>query len=174
MTRLPCFRRVRGPASFHPGGSVLTLADRFVECSFHSYNELENLVDLFDFFFPEQAQATHLRDIARSSKMSRRASNRVSGKLNELSDLQEDVKFLTLVVAALVKRLTETETLNLADLQDLIEEIDQLDGMLDGHLEPGVLRGILGLLKEREASEPVAGDEDEPITIREWPRFRKK
>ncbi|MCH2182377.1 MAG: hypothetical protein MK108_10260 [Mariniblastus sp.] len=130
-------------------------------------------MDFFDFFFPEQAQATHLRDIARSSKMSRRASTRVSGKLNELSELQEDVKFLTLVVAALVKRLTETETLNLVDLKDLIEEIDQLDGELDGNLEPGVLRGILGLLKERDPSEPDDSDGEEPIQIREWPRFRK-
>ena len=135
-------------------------------------NELEKQVDFFDFFFPEQAQATHLRDIARSSKMSRRASTRVSGKLNELSELQEDVKFLTLVVAALVKRLTETETLNLVDLQDLIDEIDQLDGELDGSLEPGVLRGILGLLKERETSEPGDSDGEESIQIREWPRFR--
>ena len=130
-------------------------------------------MDFFDFFFPEQAQATHLRDIARSSKMSRRASTRDSGKLNELSELQEDVKFLTLVVAALVKRLTETETLNLVDLKDLIEEIDQLDGELDGNLEPGVLRGILGLLKERDPSEPDDSDGEEPIQIREWPRFRK-
>ena len=105
--------------------------------------------------------------------MSRRASNRVSGKLNELSELQEDVKFLTLVVAALVKRLTETETLNLVDLQDLIEEIDQLDGGLDGSLEPGVLRGILGLLKDRETSESGDSDGEEPIQIQEWPRFRR-
>ena len=34
--------------------------------------EMEKRMDFFDFFFPEQAQATHLRNIARSSNLSTR------------------------------------------------------------------------------------------------------
>ena len=129
-------------------------------------------MDFFDFFFPEQAQATHLRDLARSSNLSRRTSSRVSGQLNDLTELREDMKFLTLVVAAIIKRLSETETMNLSDLQDLLDEIDQLDGVVDGNLEPGVLRGILGMLKEDESGNANDDRDNEEFSIRENIRFR--
>ena len=129
-------------------------------------------MDFFDFFFPEQAQATHLRDLARSSNLSRRTSSRVSGQLSDLTELREDMKFLTLVVAAIIKRLSETETMNLSDLQDLLDEIDQLDGVVDGNLEPGVLIGILGMLKEDESGNANDDRDNEEFSIRENIRFR--
>lgn len=129
-------------------------------------------MDFFDFFFPEQAQATHLRNIARSSNLSTRTSSRVSGQLSDLTELREDMKFLTLVVAAIIKRLSETETMNLSDLQDLLDEIDQLDGVVDGNLEPGVLRGILGILKEDESGNANDDRDNEEFSIRENIRFR--
>ena len=129
-------------------------------------------MDFFDFFFPEQAQATHLRNIARSSNLSTRNSSRVSGQLSDLTELREDMKFLTLVVAAIIKRLSETETMNLSDLQDLLDEIDQLDGVVDGNLEPGVLRGILGMLKEDESGNANDDRDNEEFSIRENIRFR--
>ncbi len=129
-------------------------------------------MDFFDFFFPEQAQATHLRNIARSSNLSTRTSSRVSGQLSDLTELREDMKFLTLVVAAIIKRLSENETMNLSDLQDLLDEIDQLDGVVDGNLEPGVLRGILGILKEDESGNANDDRDNEEFSIRENIRFR--
>ena len=129
-------------------------------------------MDLFDFFFPEQAQASHLRSIARSSGLSTRTSARESGQLSDLTDLRQDVRFLTLVLAAIIKRLSETETMNLADVQDLLDEIDTLDGVADGSLEPGVLRGILGVLKQDSGGD--SGEGNDEFNIRATSRYRNR
>lgn len=129
-------------------------------------------MDLFDFFFPEQAQASHLRSIAQSSGLSKRTSARVSGQLSDLTDLRQDVRFLTLVLAAIIKRLSETETMNLADVQDLLDEIDTLDGVADGSLEPGVLRGILGVLKQDSGDN--SGEGNDEFNIRATSRYRNR
>ena len=127
-------------------------------------------MDMYDFFFPEQAQASHLRKLARQSASSRVIKDPEQSQ--QIRDLQEDVKFLTLVLAAIVRRLSETETLNLADIQDLLTEIDGLDGVGDSGLDPGVLRGLLGVLKkEPEDDKPAAGDEFKIVTM---PRYRKR
>lgn len=127
-------------------------------------------MDLFDFFFPEQAQASHLRKIA-----NRRATTprHVSGTdhSSEINALRDDVKFLTLVITALLKRLSETETLSIADVQDLRDEIDALDGAADGGLDPGVLRGLLGVLKQE--TEEQAGTTSE-FKITTTPRYRRR
>lgn len=129
-------------------------------------------MDFLDFFFPEQAQATHLRSIARNTNMARVASAKVRGQSGELAELQDDVRFLTLVLAAVIKRLTETETMNLADVQDLLDEIDRLDGAADGNLEPSVLRGILGLLKQEARGE--SGEGNDEFQIQATPRYRNR
>ena len=67
---------------------------------------------------------------------------------DEISSLKTDVRFLTLVITVLLKRLNESKTMSLDDVQDLIDEVDELDGTADRGLEPGVLRGILGVLKQ--------------------------
>jgi len=98
-------------------------------------------VDLFDFFFPEQAQAHHLRKVA-----SNQATQRPP-ETDEVNGLRADVNFLTLVVTALLRKLAETKTASPEDIQGLIEEIDALDGVADGGLSPSILRGMLGVLK---------------------------
>jgi len=128
-------------------------------------------VDLFDFFFPEQAQATHLRAIARKGSLTSQRIVR-SDESSEIEALQEDVNFLTLVIAALLRRFAETETASLADVQDLLDEIDALDGVADGGLDPRVLRGLLGVLKESKNQQADrGGDEFKIVTT---PRFRKR
>ena len=122
-------------------------------------------MDLFDFFFPDQAQAHHLRKIASNRDQANPSPNRI-----ELQSLRADVDFLTLVVAALLRRLTETQTASLADIQDLIDEIDVLDGIADGGLDPGSLRGILGVLKGNADQTPDSS-EFEIVTT---PRYRKR
>lgn len=114
-------------------------------------------MDFFDFFFPEQAQASHLRKLASRPRSS--ATVVVGPGSDEVADLRTDVHFLTLVITGILKRLSETETLSLADVGDLFDEIDALDGTADGGLAPGVLRGLLGVLKMDEASRPTnSGD----------------
>ena len=107
-------------------------------------------MDLFDFFFPEQAQAAHLRKIARGRSFVPMNTSS-SSQSAEISALQSDVKFLTLVLTVILKRLAETETLSLSDVQDLLDDVDGLDGVADGGLDPGVLRGLLGVLREDDA-----------------------
>ena len=111
-------------------------------------------MDLFDFFFPEQAQATHLRAIAKRGSLAPNVRHhRRDDQTDEIKALKEDVNFLTLVLVALLRRFTETETASLADVQDLLEEIDGLDGVADGGLDPGVLRGLV--LKQANAEEAI-------------------
>jgi len=128
-------------------------------------------LDLFDFFFPEQAQATHLRKLAKQrSFMPRTVLG--SDHSSEIKALQDDVKFLTLVIMALLRRFSETEMASLADVQDLLDEIDGLDGVADGGLDPGVLRGLLGVVKN--AMDDAADADDEEIKIVTTRRHRKK
>jgi hypothetical protein len=115
-------------------------------------------MDMFDFFFPEQAEAAHLRRISRNlsrSQYSAHAAADTARRIaDDVADLRNDVAFLTLVLTAVLKRLTENETMSLADVSDLLREIDGLDGLPDGGLNPGVLRGMLGVLKESPPQEP--------------------
>ena len=126
-------------------------------------------MDLFDFFFPEQAQATHLRQIARQQSFAKASTPKQ--KSSDVEALRADVKFLTLVVAALLRRLSETETASPGDIQDLINELDGLDGLADGGLDPGVLRGLLGVLKKADSG---SEEETDDFTIRTTPRHRKR
>lgn len=126
-------------------------------------------MDLFDFFFPEQAQATHLRQIARQQSFAKASTPKQ--KSSDVEALRADVKFLTLVVAALLRRLSETETASPGDIQDLINELDGLDGLADGGLDPGVLRGLLGVLKKADSG---SEEETDDFTIRTTPRYRKR
>jgi hypothetical protein len=68
--------------------------------------------------------------------------------------LRTDVKFLTLVLTTILKRLAENKTMSLADVQDLLGEIDALDGMPDGGLDPNVLRGLLGVVQRMDEDHP--------------------
>jgi hypothetical protein len=137
-------------------------------------------MDLYDFFFPEQAEAGHLRSIsrsmARSGGASRAAQNNARRAVDEVAELRGDVRFLTLVLATILKRLAENETMSLVDLTDLINEADGLDGVADGGLDLGVLRGILGVLKEETAEETQSEEEQiDIVTESNWSRrYRRR
>ncbi len=125
-------------------------------------------MDFFDFFFPEQAQAAHLRKIAHQRRALSSTPQPTLPSSQETTDLRADVKFLTLVVTAILKRLAETETMSLDDVRDLLDEIDGLDGLGDGGLDPGVLRGLLGVLKQTSSDD----DNEELPNIEELPRVK--
>ncbi len=123
-------------------------------------------MDLFDFFFPEQAEAAHLRRIShslsRGQASTQAATNTARKASDDVADLRSDVAFLTLVITAILRRLAENQTMTLADVSDLLQDIDGLDGLPDGGLNPGVLRGMLGMLKQTPAEQTdqaVDGDE---------------
>lgn len=127
-------------------------------------------MDLFDFFFPEQAQAAHLRSIATAQRLRPPSS---TFHEDEVAALKTDVRFLTLVVTAILKRLTETKTMSLADVQDLLTEVDAMDGVGDGGLEPGVLRGLLGVLKQDMNAGVRTGEQQVLDKIAQLHRYRK-
>ena len=130
-------------------------------------------MDLFDFFFPEQAQATHLRKIARQQSRAPFSSGSAAGQSDEVSALRADVNFLALVLTTILKRLAETKMMSLDDVQDLIDEIDALDGVPDGGLEPGVLRGLLGVLKQDDSAETQSDNEEFRIVTTPHHRYRR-
>ncbi|HAY80713.1 MAG TPA: hypothetical protein DCY79_12975, partial [Planctomycetaceae bacterium] len=108
-------------------------------------------MDLFDFMFPEQAEASHLRSISRSLRTQTVAASgtraRIEQTQSSVEGLREDVHFLNMVVMAIIKRLTEKETMNMADISDILEQIDHLDGVQDGGLDINSMRAVLGAVK---------------------------
>lgn len=125
-------------------------------------------MDLFDFFFPEQAQAAHLRKIASRQALSSAALSAGVHRSDELATLKADVRFLALVLTVVLKRLAETKTMSLADVQDLVDDVDSLDGSADGGLDPEVLRGLLGVLNRTQHAD--ASDEEAFRVIAELDR----
>jgi hypothetical protein len=138
-----------------------------------NYLTKELLLDLFDFFYPQQAMASHLRKIAQRRPI---VSRPVTGSVQsaDVTELQDDVRFLTLVITALLRRFSETETASLADVQDLLDEIDGLDGVANSGLEPGVLRGLLGVLKDSSEDQSDADADADEFKIVTPPRYRKR
>ena len=120
-------------------------------------------MDLFDFFFPEQAQAAHLRRIA-----NKRTTHAKVFQSDEADELRRDVNFLALVLTSILKRLDETKTLSVGDVKDLLVEVDAMDGVADSGLSPQMLRGLLGAVEQ-----PAPSEEKSEFDIVTTPRYRK-
>ena len=103
-------------------------------------------MSLFDFFFPEQAQASHLRRLANQSSGRRKASQRNNAAVNQLekrvSDLEEDLGFAALVLASVMAKLNEKGTVTRDDVRAAMKEVDEIDGVADGRLDINVLKGM--------------------------------
>ena len=108
-------------------------------------------MSLFDFFFPEEAQASHLRRLADSAslaqtqaRIAQAQSNRASlSAVGRVKEGEEDVAQLTIVVEALLELFSEQGAVTRSDLAKKVAEIDARDGVIDGKitdpekLEPG-------------------------------------
>jgi len=133
-----------------------------------------SVVDLYDFFFPEQAQATHLRKIARH--LSPRSLEFPMSSPEEAADssLRRDLNFLTLVLTAILKRLDETKTLSVGDVKDLLNEVDGMDGVTDTGLPPNMLRGLLGAVDvNADVGEADTEEDRSEFQIETTPRYRR-
>ncbi len=100
-------------------------------------------MSLYDFFFPEQAQATHLRNIASSQRI-RGASNRgrTHALKKRIDDLEDDMGYIALLLGSLLERLDDKGVVTRDDLKASIEKIDELDKVKDGKLDINILRLI--------------------------------
>lgn len=99
-------------------------------------------MSLFDFFFPEQAQAAHLRRVADNSSLSqtqaRIARSRTARTNLDLSkrvdELEGEVAELTIILEAILECASEDGSLTRADLARKVAEIDARDEVIDGRI----------------------------------------
>ncbi len=103
-------------------------------------------MSFYDFFFPEQAQATHLRSIASRSRRERRRESSGASATRSLEkrveELEGNLGFVSLLLGSLLAQLDEQGHISRAELREMIREIDGDDGEQDGRLDIGVLRGL--------------------------------
>ena len=101
-------------------------------------------MSLFDFLFPQQAAASHLRRMADKQRRDERI-NRIRNAANEnlerrIEELEHDVGILSLALAAILDSANEKEVISRDEIRDKIFELDVLDGFRDGKLDVSVLR----------------------------------
>ncbi len=100
-------------------------------------------MSLFDFFFPEQAQASYLRTLAKSEQQRSRAAARKKPALDRrMDELEGDVGYLALVLGALLQKVDEKGVITRDEVRDTVMELDGLDGVKDGRLDVDILRGM--------------------------------
>ena len=101
---------------------------------------------LFDFFFPEQAQAERLRELVdqqrhmlRKTRTEARTSVQAKSTLDQLQKevqtLRNDLGYVTLLLGAIVDQLDAKGTLTRAELREAVEAIDLVDDVEDGKLD---------------------------------------
>ena len=98
-------------------------------------------MSLFDFFFPEQAQAMHLRDLAqqgasRNFRASRPWLDPVQSAAREqgerLEYAEDDIGTLALVCESLIRIGERKGLFTRQELLDVMREVDLEDGKKDG------------------------------------------
>jgi len=105
-------------------------------------------MSLFDFFFPQQAAASHLRAMREQQyeAMRRSANTRVGESETaeqRISELERDVGFLSLMLAGLLDLLEERGTVSREDVRKRLEALDLIDGVRDGRLNVRELKESL-------------------------------
>lgn len=126
-------------------------------------------MSLFDLFMPEVAEATHLRRIAESLQQRSRQQSlghatqagpagRLQRLEEEVEELRADNGLLTLLVLSLLKTLCEHTGATIAEVRDLLLELDLSDGKADGRIESSTIREILHLAPpEQPEPQPRTG-----------------
>lgn len=108
-------------------------------------------MSFFDFFFPEQAQASHLRSIAESQRLNshrdgqrqfreeRERRNEAShGQATErrVEELENDLGQAGLIIESLLQLLEESGTIKRDEVMKRAIAVDLADGIQDGRLTP--------------------------------------
>ena len=102
-------------------------------------------MSLFDFFFPEQAAASHLRRMADRQARNDRINQmqRIGPPSNleqRIEELERDVGILSLVMASVMEVANENGSISREEIKDQIDALDVLDGFKDGKLDARFLR----------------------------------
>ncbi|MCA3007173.1 MAG: hypothetical protein INH34_02230 [Phycisphaerales bacterium] len=103
-------------------------------------------MSLFDFFFPEQAQASLLRTLVNENRRKKRRETLEGRTLEKAEDrieaLENDLGFVALLLGSLLAKLDEKGVLTRQDVKDAMPTLDGADGVADGKLDIRVLRGM--------------------------------
>ena len=101
-------------------------------------------MSLYDFFFPDQAAASHLRRMAdRQERQARMDRIRNAGNANiedRIDELESDLGMVTLVLASLLEAANDNGSVSRDQIKQIIDELDVLDGFKDGKLNAAFLR----------------------------------
>ncbi|MDF1839720.1 MAG: hypothetical protein P1V35_17780 [Planctomycetota bacterium] len=100
-------------------------------------------MEFFDWFFPEQAQAAHLRSLARRTQRRERRSIRNRSDINKRVDsLEDDVGYMALLLGTLIQKVDEKGLVTRAEVREAISELDAIDGVKNGRLDVNILKGM--------------------------------
>ena len=99
-------------------------------------------MSLYDFFFPDAAQAEHLRRIAGETARANRVREHGAESLEQqnrqlrerVSRLERDMGALALIVASILKRLDEKGHVTRDEIRETIQKLDLLDDVRDGKI----------------------------------------
>ncbi len=99
-------------------------------------------MSLFDFFFPQQAQAQQLRRLASGQQASSRRRSRTDARLEaRMANLEDDLGYVTLILGSILNTLDEKGLVTRSDVKSALASLDELDGVADGRLDINILRG---------------------------------
>jgi chromosome condensin MukBEF ATPase and DNA-binding subunit MukB len=108
-------------------------------------------MSFFDFFFPEQAQASHLRRLAeqgqfqttavhrqrlQEAQQRRQELSRTQSLEQRIAQLEQDLGQAGLAIEALLELLEQSGVVTREALAARIQEIDSRDGVVDGRMTP--------------------------------------
>ena len=108
-------------------------------------------MSLFDFLFPEQAQASYLRQMAnsnaqqiamqRSQEHAEQLRRKQAGRLNtkaedRVKELEIELAQSALVIESLISLLEEKHLVTREELKQRTSQIDAADGVIDGRVTP--------------------------------------
>jgi hypothetical protein len=126
-------------------------------------------MSFFDFFFPEEAQASHLRRIAdqqqsqahqegmrhfRDERERRWEVSRSQALEQRVEELERDLGQAGLVIEALLQALESSGTLKREEIAARAIAIDSADGVTDGRVTPGAARPFLPRRAWEDAAKP--------------------
>ncbi len=99
-------------------------------------------MSLFDFFFPQQAQAQQLRRLASGQQASAQRRTRTTAKLEaRMESLEDDLGYVTLILGSILDTLDQKGLVTRSDVKSALASLDKLDGIADGRLDINILRG---------------------------------
>ena len=105
---------------------------------------------------PERAQAEFTRSLSDAlMRQGQRVNDHASKAKQEAARMEAEVGFLSLIVAAMLRTLSDKGLVSTAEVLAKLEAVDAADGVKDGKISVDILRAILGVPRPAPQAEPV-------------------